>query len=243
MSMEKFDYYVYALVDPRNGAPFYIGKGRGRRSKAHAWGCTRGVNPWKDNIIDKVAREGFEIDVVFFSNNLSEEDAFITEKVMIRMHGFKKSGGLLVNLSNGGEGQSGYHHTFETKRKISEKVRGTKNGFYGRSHSEESRLEIGAAHRGKTISEEQREEISKFQRGRKRTKEHRKRISEALKGKTKSPEHARKVGLAHKGKTISIEQRKSISQKHKGKEVSEETRRRMSEAMKLSWKRRRETQE
>ena len=33
---EKLEWYVYALIDPRDGRLFYIGKGKGNRVFAHA---------------------------------------------------------------------------------------------------------------------------------------------------------------------------------------------------------------
>lgn len=36
--IEKLDAYVYRLIDPRSGATFYVGKGRGNRVFAHARG-------------------------------------------------------------------------------------------------------------------------------------------------------------------------------------------------------------
>ena len=34
----KLKYYVYRLIDPRNGETFYVGKGKGDRVFAHANG-------------------------------------------------------------------------------------------------------------------------------------------------------------------------------------------------------------
>jgi len=35
---EKLGYYVYRLIDPRNGETFYVGKGRGNRVFDHIKG-------------------------------------------------------------------------------------------------------------------------------------------------------------------------------------------------------------
>ena len=35
---ERLQYYVYRLIDPRNGETFYVGKGKGNRVFAHARG-------------------------------------------------------------------------------------------------------------------------------------------------------------------------------------------------------------
>ncbi|AHI27618.1 hypothetical protein H845_3717 (plasmid) [Komagataeibacter xylinus E25] len=36
---EQIGYYVYRLVDPRNGETFYVGKGKGNRVFQHAVGA------------------------------------------------------------------------------------------------------------------------------------------------------------------------------------------------------------
>ncbi len=36
--IKKLHYYVYRLIDPRNGETFYIGKGKDNRVFAHARG-------------------------------------------------------------------------------------------------------------------------------------------------------------------------------------------------------------
>ena len=49
-------YYVYALIDPRNNKPFYIGKGKDNRAESHAKfqsGCN---NIHKDNVIRKILK-------------------------------------------------------------------------------------------------------------------------------------------------------------------------------------------
>lgn len=38
---EKLGYYVYRLIDPRNGQTFYIGKGKGNRKSSNNLGDGR----------------------------------------------------------------------------------------------------------------------------------------------------------------------------------------------------------
>ena len=48
---EQLKWYVYRLIDPRNGETFYVGKGRGNRIFAHAAGESA------DNIVDSPAAQ------------------------------------------------------------------------------------------------------------------------------------------------------------------------------------------
>lgn len=48
------------------------------------------------------------------------------EKKIILEIGRKENGGTLTNMSDGGEGQSGYNHTTETKNKISKSINSSK---------------------------------------------------------------------------------------------------------------------
>lgn len=89
--------------------------------------------------------------------------------------------------TTGNNHRHGYHHSDETKRKLSESLK-------GRHLSEEHRRKISEkmseSQKGRKMSEETKRKISEKMRGKPRSLETRRKISEALKGK--SPWNKRK---------------------------------------------------
>ncbi len=82
--IEKLQYYVYRLIDPRNGDTFYIGKGKGNRIFAHAQGDLE-----QDSLSEKMSRireikiSGFQVAHVIHRHGLSEKTAFDVEAALI----------------------------------------------------------------------------------------------------------------------------------------------------------------
>lgn len=54
-------YYVYELIDPRTGAVFYVGKGKGRRIEAHEADARRGVASDKCDQIRDIWADRFKV--------------------------------------------------------------------------------------------------------------------------------------------------------------------------------------
>jgi hypothetical protein len=155
-------YYTYAYLR-EDRTPYYIGKVKDKRAYKRE---KNDIKPPKD-----------KSRIIYLKQNLTEEQAFRHEVYMIAMFGRKDLGtGILHNRTNGGDGVSGAVVSDETKRKISETLKGI-------THSEESRRKMSEAHKGKTHSEESR-----------------RKISETLKGKTLSEETKRKLSEVRKGK-------------------------------------------
>lgn len=71
--------------------------------------------------------------------------------------------------------RTGWHHTEEAKRKISEAHKGKK-------HSEETRRRMSESRKGKKHSEEARRRMSESRKGRKLTEEHKKHIGDGHRG-------------------------------------------------------------
>ena len=56
------DFYVYALLDPRNlDQPFYIGKGKGSRFKAHFYNSKKKENPRKWAKIVAIQKQVYQL--------------------------------------------------------------------------------------------------------------------------------------------------------------------------------------
>lgn len=96
------------------GVPFYVGKGKGYRAYV-----TAHRNRFWKNIAKK---HGFTVRII--RNYLNEQEAFYLENFYIKLYGRRDFGGLLVNQTDGGEGQSGAVASNEKKQLMSRLITG-----------------------------------------------------------------------------------------------------------------------
>jgi Uncharacterized protein conserved in bacteria len=93
-------FYIYKLVDPRNGEPFYIGKGQGNRMYAHEKQARTGVESRKCDLIRELIEGGHEIVYAIDSRHSDETAAYAREKALVEQIGLKN----LTNMVPGGGG-------------------------------------------------------------------------------------------------------------------------------------------
>jgi len=84
-TIEKLEYYVYLLIDPRNDKAFYIGKGKGNRINHHLLGALDKKNKEKDTIkrIREIQNENLKIKTTILRHGLSEKEALEVESAAI----------------------------------------------------------------------------------------------------------------------------------------------------------------
>ena len=133
--------------------PFYIGIGLDTK---RAYSKTHRNAHWKSI----VGKTDYEVEVLF--DEIDYEYAKIKEKEFIALYKRKVDGGILCNLTLGGD------------------------GVLGIVHSEEAKEKMGAPNKGKTISEWQKKRTSEFHKGRKRSEETKKKMSESALGEKNS---------------------------------------------------------
>lgn len=146
--------------------------------------------------IRKYGIENFQVYCEYFPEK-SEDELFLMEKSMIAQYNTIAPNGY--NISEGGRGISGYRHTEETKKIISEKHKGSNNYFYGKKHTQETKDYISSINRGRVLTLEQRSKISKNTKGVPRTLEVRKKISEKNLGRRANEETRKRISEGHLG--------------------------------------------
>jgi len=206
----KNTYYTYAWLR-EDRTPYYIGKGiRNRAYSLHRRGDIYMSPPPKDRVI-------------FLKKNLTEFDAYKHENYIISILGLKSEGGILINLSYGGEGSSGRVLSEETKNKIRQK------------------------NKNKKLTEEQKELISRQVSQRRwwnNGVEDKHTIECPGEGwilgrlftknceKYKTKEFAEKSRKNNLGKIVSDETRKKQSMLRKGKKLTDEHKKKIGQASK-----------
>jgi uncharacterized protein len=108
--------YVYRLIDPRNGASFYVGRGRGNRVFAHA--AEDVGSPETDDDTDlklgtirAIRNSGFEVQHVIHRHGMDEQTAVEVESALIDAYPG------LTNLIKGSGSDRGVMHANEIMRK------------------------------------------------------------------------------------------------------------------------------
>jgi hypothetical protein len=108
----QLGFYVYRLIDPRNGETFYVGKGRGNRVFSHANGDIE-----VDSLTEKTSRileiklTGLEIAHVIHRHGMDEKTAFEVEAALIDAYA-----GLTNVMDGHGNNDYGAMHAIEIKR-------------------------------------------------------------------------------------------------------------------------------
>jgi hypothetical protein len=153
-------FYVYEHIRLDSNAVFYVGKGKGRR----CFDEKRRNQHWK-RVVQKAG--GFDVRIVV--DKIDEELSFFVEQELISK--LKLQGFTLANITNGGEGASGYKHTEEARKGFSQTMTRTMQTFkhivrerqLGQNNSAKKAGvgdKISKALTGRKLSEETKRKIS-----------------------------------------------------------------------------------
>ena len=122
---EQLKYYVYRLIDPRNGQTFYVGKGKGNRVFQHVkcainyYDGADGIgeeDPNKFKILQSIIDSGLEVIHIIQRWNLTESEAFQVESALIDAY----QG--LSNIQSGHHADFGVASADELQRRLSIKT-------------------------------------------------------------------------------------------------------------------------
>jgi hypothetical protein len=249
---------VYTHARP-DGRVFYVGKGTPRRARSI---CQR---PKQHK--DKIKKYGAQNIRITFYPCSSEQDAF-SKEVLLIAH-YRALGVPLLNLTDGGEGASGFKIPLEVvnKRRLA---------MQGRPKSEAHKEKLRQALLGRKLSSDHIEKIrTALQRpevrekmlagirsaraknrdnykkkstrelealiARNKSKEMRAKVSAALKGRKRTPEHSAKLSAALKGKcsAAQLAHLHKLADKARGIGVPQEVIDRLQLAVKQARERRR----
>jgi len=200
-------FYVYQHLRADTKEVFYVGKGMGRR----AIDKTHRSTYWK-NI---VAKYGYIVE--YLKENITEPESLALEIATINK--YRKNGHTIINMTDGGDGTTGYFHTDEHKQMMSTKLSGENNPRYGKVGTRKGAVasvetieKLRESHLGKTLPEEQK-----------------KKIRESTKTARAGIKTLGMTGRKHSEETL-----KKMREKALGRKMSQEVRDKISATKKLS---------
>lgn len=182
MASGKNQYYIYSYLR-EDHSPYYIGKGSGKRAYTKG---PKEVKPPRDKSRVRILKA-----------DLTEEEAFLLEKLYILMFGRIDLGtGILRNRSDGGDGASGAIRSPEFREKL-------RQANLGKKRPQWVYDKIAASNTGKKASAETRAKMSAARKGRTCTEEHKRKVSEAKKGFKHTEQAKRLMGINQRKKAKS----------------------------------------
>lgn len=193
MNENTHRFYVYLWRNVLNGKR-YVGKGTGNRCFSYLRKSKKAQKCLLTRAILKYGSRNFEL--FFLEDGLNEIEAFRSERYWIALLKTNASCDELgYNLTDGGEGTSGYRLTLEQRYKISCANSGRLGPNRGKVSTEETRRKLSASLKGRKHSSEHRQRIGAAHRGRSKSEKQRRNQSESMKGRSLSKDHKKKLSI------------------------------------------------
>jgi hypothetical protein len=186
----EFIGYVYGLYDPITDELRYVGyttKSIEERCYHHIKDSVYKNKTHKTKWINNLLKENLQPVIkpieILESNDFDQllEKLWYLEDFYIQK--YKNEG---IKLTNGNDGGKGGRFTEEVRKKMSEIQKGEKSFWWGKKHSEETKIKIGLGNKNKVFSEETRKRIGEKSKGRVFSEETKKKISEKSKETNRS---------------------------------------------------------
>jgi len=181
--------YVYRHIRLDKNEPFYIGIGTD--SKYQRAYSKHSRNIFWNRVVSKTR---YEVEILL--DNLTKKEAKLKEIEFIALYGKKiDKTGILTNISDGGDGNSGGKHTEEAKRKIGEANKYKDYSKFDRSYMQ---------------TKEYKEMVSKMNTGRKMPDSMREKTSERMKNRILSFEQKERLKKLRLGVKMSDETKEKM---------------------------------
>lgn len=169
--------YVYQHIRLDTNEVFYIGIGK---TKYRVFD-KRSRNKYWHHIVNKA---GYSVEILF--DGITWEEACQKEKELIEYYGRKDLGlGPLVNMTEGGNGSVGRMVSEESRKRMSNIIKGKKLGPLSKEHKQKMSDTLKGKKR-KPLSKEHKQKISISEKGKKISNESRQKMSMARRGIPKS---------------------------------------------------------
>lgn len=186
----KFNGIIYCRTNIVNGKK-YIGRTTDEYKRQWAW---NNLKSSYSGILINNARRKYGLSSFTYSvlskceaDDKKELDEMLNSLEMYYIEKYNTKAPNGYNLTDGGEGVSGYKQTEDVIKKRVEKIKGRKRSkewieklrsrmkgnqnMLGKHHSEEAKLKISNSNKGKKVTEERKMKISNTLKGRKRPTE------------------------------------------------------------------------